>query len=153
MCMAGWGCGSISELRAATPPHRLDIRVYYEDTDFSGVVYHASYLRFLERGRTEFLRALGIHQAAIHAGQAGEAFAFAVRAMRIDFRKPAFMDDIVCVETVAQELGGASVELAQRILRGAEVLVTAQVKVACVAGGRAVRLPAFVRAKLATIVP
>lgn len=148
MCMAGWGCGSISDVMDAATPHRMDIRVYYEDTDFSGVVYHASYLRFLERGRTELLRALGIHQAAIHTGAAGAAFAFAVRAMQIDFRRPAVMDDVVRVETRATAVGGASVELAQRISRGPDVLVTAQVRVAVVAGGKAARLPKAVRAVL-----
>ena len=133
-----------------TTAHRLDIRVYYEDTDFSGVVYHASYLRFLERGRTELLRALGIHQAAIHAGGAGEVFAFAVRSMTIEFLKAAVMDDIVRVETTPAALGGASIDLSQRILRGPEVLLTAQVRVACVAGGRAARLPKAVRAALAS---
>ena len=135
-------------MTAAAAAHRFDIRVYYEDTDFSGVVYHASYLRFLERGRTEFLRELGIHQAAIHAGPADAAFAFAVRSMQIDFCKPARMDDIVTVETWPLDVGGASVELAQRVLRGVEMLVSAQVRVACVAGGRAVRLPPGVRAKM-----
>ena len=129
-------------------PHVMSIRVYYEDTDFSGVVYHASYLRFLERGRTELLRALGIHQAAIHAGHAGEAFAFVVRAMTIDFLKSAAMDDMITVETSAAKVGGASAELVQRILRGADVLVMARVRVACVAGRRAARLPKAVRSAL-----
>ena len=132
----------------AAAPHRLDIRVYYEDTDFSGVVYHASYLRFLERGRTELLRALGIHQAGLHAGTAGQAFAFAVRSLRVEFLKAAAMDDIVTVETSPLALGGASLELNQRILRGPVVLLTAEVKVACVAGGRAIRLPKAVHAAL-----
>jgi acyl-CoA thioester hydrolase len=135
----------------APAPHRLDIRVYYEDTDFSGVVYHASYLRFLERGRTELLRTLGIHQAAIHAGGAGEVFAFAVRSMTVEFLKAALMDDIVSVETTPAALGGASIDLIQRILRGQDVLLTAEVRVACVAGGRATRLPKAVRAALESV--
>jgi acyl-CoA thioester hydrolase len=130
------------------PPHRHVIRVYYEDTDFSGSVYHASYLRFLERGRTELLRSLEIHQAAIHAGHAGPAFGFVVRAMKIDFWKPARMDDVIAVDTDVIRVGGASAELLQRILRGGEVLVTAEVRVAAVANGRAFRMPADIRAKL-----
>lgn len=128
-------------------PHLLPIRVYYEDTDFSGVVYHASYLRFMERGRTELLRDLGVHQQAIHTSAA--PFAFVVRAMQIDFLKPARMDDVLAVETRAIEVGGASAVLAQRVLRGADILVTAEVKVAAVANGKPQRLPPDVRAKLA----
>ena len=131
-------------------PHRHSIRVYYEDTDFSGVVYHASYLRFMERGRTELLRDLGIHQQAIHSGDTDhKPFAFVVRGMNIEFLKAAKMDDVLVVETSAKEVKGASAILAQRVLRGEEVLVTADVRVAAVADGKAARLPAEVREKLA----
>ena len=82
--------------------HFHELRVYYEDTDFSGLVYHASYLRFLERGRTEWLRALGVSQSDTHAT---DALAFVVRQMRIDFIKPAKMDDILRVETGLGLLG------------------------------------------------
>lgn len=126
--------------------HLLPQRVYYEDTDFSGFVYHASYLRLLERGRTEMLRALGVHQGEIHAGAA--PFVFVVRAMSIEFLKPARMDDVVVVETRAAEIGGASMVLAQKLVRGAQTLVTAEVRVAVVAGGKPTRLPKDVRAKL-----
>ncbi|MFT4097379.1 MAG: tol-pal system-associated acyl-CoA thioesterase [Rhodoblastus sp.] len=129
--------------------HRLPIRVYYEDTDFSGVVYHASYLRFMERGRTELLRDLGIHQQAIHSGATDhKPFAFVVRGMNIEFLKAAKMDDMLVVETSAKEVKGASAILAQRVLRGEEVLVTADVRVAAVADGKPARLPAEVREKL-----
>ena len=131
-------------------PHCLSIRVYYEDTDFSGVVYHASYLRFMERGRTELLRDLGIHQQAIHSGESDhKPFAFVVRGMNIEFLKAAKMDDMLVVETSAKEVKGASAILAQRVLRGEEVLVTAEVRVAAVADGKAARLPTEVREKLA----
>ena len=126
--------------------HLLPQRVYYEDTDFSGFVYHASYLRLLERGRIEMLRALGVHQGEIHAGDA--PFVFVVRAMSIEFLKPARMDDVVVVETRAAEIGGASMVLAQKLVRGAQTLVTAEVRVAVVAGGKPTRLPKDVRAKL-----
>ncbi|ACL55761.1 tol-pal system-associated acyl-CoA thioesterase [Methylobacterium nodulans] len=127
-------------------PHRITIRVYYEDTDFSGLVYHASYLRFLERGRTELLRAAGIDQSALHAG--GEGLFFAVRRMTIDWLVPARMDDVLTVETRTAELRGASIILAQRILRGEQVLMTAEVRVAALIGGRPARLPDGLRAIL-----
>ena len=129
--------------------HIFTVRVYYEDTDFSGVVYHGSYLHFIERARTELLRSLGIHQGAILAGQAGDVFGFVVRRMTIDFLKPARMDDELTVETWPAKIGGASVDLAQRVLRGSELLVTADVKVISVDGGRVARLPDWVRAKFA----
>ncbi|MEJ0093346.1 MAG: tol-pal system-associated acyl-CoA thioesterase [Methylocella sp.] len=132
---------------AASAPHRFGVRVYYEDTDFSGVVYHASYLRFLERGRTEFLRALGIEHRAVFAGDGG-GFNFAVRAMTIDFRRAALMDDRLLVETQIEALGGASIEMAQAILREKEILVTAKVRIAVIAGGKAIRIPEEVLVKL-----
>lgn len=127
-------------------PHLLPIRVYYEDTDFSGVVYHASYLRFMERGRTELIRALGVEQGALHDGDT--ALAFAVRRMGIEFLRPARMDDMLNVETAPVLARGATMELRQRVLRGPEELVTANVTVACVGGGRARRIPDALRAKL-----
>jgi acyl-CoA thioester hydrolase len=126
--------------------HSISVRVYYEDTDFSGVVYHASYLRFMERGRTELIRALGIEQRELFDGDA--ALGFAVRRMLIDFVKPAVMDDLLTVETKPTLARGATMELDQRILRGDEVLVTAQVKVACVGGGKARRIPDVLRHRL-----
>ncbi len=127
--------------------HRMQIRVYYEDTDFSGLVYHASYLRVMERGRTELLRELGLCQSALLAGTSGEAIFFVVRAMNVDFKRPARMDDMLCVETVTEEVGGASFALAQKIWRGEELLVVAKVAVACVENGRARRLPPQVKEK------
>ncbi|MGL4325061.1 MAG: tol-pal system-associated acyl-CoA thioesterase [Beijerinckiaceae bacterium] len=120
-------------------PDRLDIRIYYEDTDFSGVVYHASYLRFMERGRTEFLRAQGQDQGAMHEDLNG--LAFAVRRMTIDFIKPARMDDIITVITHPADIKGASMTLDQSVMRGSDILVTAHVQVACVRNGRATRIP------------
>ena len=126
--------------------HRLHIRVYYEDTDFSGVVYHASYLRFMERGRTELIRELGIDQRELFDG--GTALAFAVRSMRIEFLKPAVMDDLLTIETTPVDMKGASMTVAQRVLRGEDALVTAEVKVVCIGGGRARRIPDGLRLKL-----
>ncbi len=127
--------------------HTLPVRVYYEDTDFSGLVYHAGYLRFLERGRTDYLRLAGIDQSALHAG--GEGIVFVVRRMLIDYLKPARMDDILVVETRVAELRGASLVMAQRILRDGEPLVTADVRVAALGQGRPARIPDALRRALA----
>jgi acyl-CoA thioester hydrolase len=127
--------------------HTLPVRVYWEDTDASGLVYHTSYIRFMERGRTELLRSLGLDQRPLLEGAAGAPTFFVVRAMQLDFIRPAVMDDLLRVETRVLELGGASLTLDQRVLRETETLVTAAVKVVCVEGGRAKRLPPEVRAK------
>lgn len=123
--------------------HAIAVRVYYEDTDFSGNVYHASYLRFCERGRSEFLRAIGVH----HAELAREGVAFAVRHMTIDFLLPARIDDLLTVETRVVAVSGARLVLAQSVRRGADRLVDAQVTVAAIRlDGRPTRLPAALRA-------
>jgi acyl-CoA thioester hydrolase len=119
--------------------HVLPVRVYYEDTDFSGVVYHASYLRFLERGRTDFLRLAGVDQSTLHAE--GEGLIFAVRRLAIDFLKPARMDEVLVIETRTEEVRGASLVIAQKIVRDGEVIVSADVRVAAIAGGRPARIP------------
>jgi acyl-CoA thioester hydrolase len=123
--------------------HVMPVRVYYEDTDFSGIVYHANYLCFMERGRTNYLRLIGADHGALWAQALSEApgLAFVVRAMQIEFRKPARMDDVLEVVTVPQEVKGASIMLRQLVLRGAETLVEARVRVACVSGGRARPIP------------
>ena len=127
--------------------HHQPVRVYYEDTDFSGVVYHASYLRFMERGRSNYLRLLGADQRALFEEALKEApgFAFVVRSMQIDFRKPARMDDLLTIVTEPQEVMGASVILHQRVLRDDETLVEARVQVAFVSGGRARPIPKALR--------
>lgn len=126
--------------------HVLPVRVYYEDTDFSGIVYHASYLRFLERGRTDLLRLAGVDQSALHAD--GEGIIFAVRRLLIDYLKPARMDDILQVETRTAEMRGASLTIAQRITRDDDVIVTAEVRVAAIASGRPARIPDPLRERL-----
>jgi acyl-CoA thioester hydrolase len=127
--------------------HIMPVRVYYEDTDFSGIVYHANYLRFMERGRTNYLRLLGADHGALFAQAQNEApgLAFVVRAMQIEFLKPARMDDLLTVETTPQEVKGASIMLRQRVLRAGETLVEARVRVACVSGGRARPIPKALR--------
>jgi acyl-CoA thioester hydrolase len=127
--------------------HLMSVRVYYEDTDFSGVVYHANYLRFMERGRSNYLRLLGADHRALFEECAREApgFAFVVRAMTLDFLKPARMDDVLDVITAPEQVKGASITLRQRVARGVDVLVEAQVKVAFVSGGRARPIPRALR--------
>jgi len=127
--------------------HVMSVRVYYEDTDFSGMVYHASYLRFMERGRTNYLRLLGADQRALFEESEKEApgFAFVVRSMQIEFRKAARMDDVLEVITAHQEVRGASITLDQRVMRGEDVLIEARVQVAFVSGGRARRIPEALR--------
>ncbi|WP_292508824.1 tol-pal system-associated acyl-CoA thioesterase [Methylobacterium sp.] len=126
--------------------HSLAIRVYYEDTDFSGFVYHASYLRFMERGRTELLRGLAGDQSDLHRD--AEGLHFVVRRMVLDYARPARMDDLLDIRTWTSELRGASMHLRQEIRRGDELLVSAEVVVACVRDGRAVRLPDGLRRAL-----
>jgi len=123
--------------------HHQQVRVYYEDTDFSGIVYHANYLRFMERGRTNYLRLIGADHRALfaQAEQEAQSFAFVVRHMSIDFRKPAYMDDILTVVTAPIEVKGASVMLQQQVMRRDELLVQADVQVAFVSGGRARPIP------------
>jgi acyl-CoA thioester hydrolase len=123
--------------------HVMPVRVYYEDTDFSGAVYHASYLRFMERGRTNYLRLLGADQRALFEETEREApgFAFVVRTMHIEFLKPARMDDLLDIVTETEEVKGASITLHQRVMRGDATLIEAHVKVAFVSGGRARPIP------------
>ena len=127
--------------------HVMAVRVYYEDTDFTGIVYHANYLRFMERGRTNYLRLLGADQHALFADAQAEApgFAFVVRAMQIDYLKPARMDDVLEVTTIPIDVKGASITLGQEVRRGDDVLVEARVKVAFVSGGRARPIPKALR--------
>lgn len=117
--------------------HRWAVRVYYEDTDFSGVVYHAAYLKFLERGRTEFLRHLGVEQGRLFA----EGRTFAVRSMQLDFRRSARMDDCLDIVSRIEALGGASIDMRQTVVRGEHVVVAAAVRLGLVGDGRARRLP------------
>jgi acyl-CoA thioester hydrolase len=123
--------------------HVMTVRVYYEDTDFSGAVYHANYLRFMERARTNYLRLLGVDQRGLFEETEKEApgFAFVVRAMTLDFLKPAHMNDLLTVTTVPEEVKGASIMLHQRVTRGEDVVLDAHVRVAFVSGGRARPIP------------
>jgi acyl-CoA thioester hydrolase len=130
--------------------HTMAVRVYYEDTDFSKTVYHANYLRFMERARTNYLRLIGANQRALFEAADREApgFAFVVRSMMLDYRRPAFMDDVLEVQTEPEEVKGASITLRQRVVRGGELLVEARVRVAFVSGGRARPIPKPLRLAL-----
>lgn len=120
--------------------HRFAVRVYFEDTDFSGVVYHARYLHFMERARSDMLARLGIDQRGAH--EVGQG-AYAVTTMNLKFRKPAHFDDALLVTSVATAVRGASCDIHQTVSRNGEVLVEAEVTAAFVSpDGRPVRQPA-----------
>lgn len=122
--------------------HALGVRVYYEDTDFSGAVYHANYLKFCERGRSDCLRLLGIHHHELLGKGADERLMFVVRRLDCEFFKPARIDDVLEVETRFAECAGARLELEQRITRKGEILFGASVTVALIDGrGKPKRLP------------
>jgi acyl-CoA thioester hydrolase len=135
---------------AQSGSHRLTLRVYYEDTDFSGRVYHASYLRFLERGRTEWLRAQGFEQRELADGA---ALVFAVRRIEIDYLRAGLMDDLFAIETRVAAVGGASIEFAQAVLRGDETVVRAIVGVVALSNGRPMRLPRDMRERFSAPQP
>lgn len=127
--------------------HILPVRVYFEDTDASGLVYHASFVRFAERGRTDFLRLLGTDaRRLIDGSESGEPAAFVVRRMSFDFVRPGRMDDLLEVETRVKELGGASVTLDQTISRDGQRLVSAEIVVVLISiSGKPLRLSSAVR--------
>lgn len=121
--------------------HLLPVRVYYEDTDFSGLVYHGAYVRWFERGRTEFLRAAGVHHAELLSRD--EPIAFAVVRLNIGYRRGARIDDALLVRTTYREIKGPRIRIAQAILRDGDLLAEAEVEAACIdLAGRARRPPA-----------
>jgi len=128
------------------------MRVYYEDTDAGGVVYYANYLKFLERGRTEFIRALGIDQSR---WLADTGLAFVVRSINAEYLKPARLDDQIEVVTAVQGLGRAQVTFAQSVRRGEELLLTATVRVACLdlAKGKPAAMPRDLHEQLKSFCP
>lgn len=137
-------CGVIE-----TREHRLPIRVYYEDTDAAGLVYYANHLRFAERARTEMMRCLGQDHATLRKRF---GLAFAVRRCVIDYRAPAHLDDCLEVRTRVTRVGGASLDLEQRILRDDDLLARLEVRLALISSGlRAVRFPDALAAALAPL--
>jgi acyl-CoA thioester hydrolase len=130
--------------------HRLAVRVYYEDTDFTGLVYHASYVRFFERGRSDFLRLAG----ADHVAMAALGTAFALTRLEVDFRRAARIDDALVVATQIALASGPRLRFAQQIERGGELICNATVEAACIdAAGRARRPPSELRRALAPYLP
>ena len=131
--------------------HVLPIRVYFEDTDFSGIVYHASYIRWCERGRSDYLRLLGVHHDQLIAGRGGvsEPAAFVVRRLEIDYLKPARIDEVLEIRTRPGHITAATLNLLQSVWRGETPLFRAQVMVVLVAtSGRVLRVPAGLRGRL-----
>lgn len=135
--------------RWAEDRHVLPVRVYFEDTDFSGIVYHASYLRFLERGRSEFLRQTGVDHADMIKLDGG--LAFAVRRMSLSFEKTATIDDVLEVETWMDEMRGATMKMGQRVTKGGVPVVTAEVQAVVIGqDGKPRRIPDLLRERFRT---
>jgi acyl-CoA thioester hydrolase len=129
--------------------HILPIRVYFEDTDFAGLVYHANFLKFCERGRTDFIRLLGIHHQSLANPEDGEAAVFVVRRIEIDYLKSGRLDDVLEVITRCATIGGASLVLDQEVRRGETVLAKARVTVVLVSkSGKPQRIGNLVRGAL-----
>lgn len=130
--------------------HTLPVRVYHEDTDFTGLVYHANFLKFCERARSDMVRLAGISQTGMFSGEGEqEPAAFVVRHMDVDFLKPARMNDLLEVVTSVDELGGAAMTLLQEVRRDDTVVARLRVKIVLVsASGKVMRLDALVRAGL-----
>lgn len=127
-------------------PHRFHLRVYYEDTDLAGIVYYANYLKFIERGRSEMLRQMGVDQTAI---KDNDGVVFAVRRVEADYLTPALFDDELCVMTQVETITGARITLNQVVTRGTETLFKAHVTlVALQENGKPARLPAIIRSVL-----
>lgn len=126
--------------------HRLTIRVYYEDTDMAGIVYHANFLKFIERARSDWVRGLGVDQRAM---KEEDGHVFVVRRIECDYLAPAHYDDELLVETTTEQVTGVRLTMRQVVRRGAEVLFSALVTVVVVnEAGQPMRLPANIRRQL-----
>ena len=133
------------------PSFTLQVRVYYEDTDAAGVVYYASYLKFLERARTEWLRALGYEQTRL-VQELG--IAFAARSLSAEYLLPARLDDMLTVVSTVESLGRAQLVFAQQVERDGTVLLTSQMRIACFdpVRGKATAIPNGIHGKLKTLI-
>jgi acyl-CoA thioester hydrolase len=130
--------------------HVLPVRIYYEDTDFTGVVYHANYLRFFERGRSDALRVAGVSHTALLEGD--RPTAFTIVRMEIDFRRPARIDDALEVRTLYEQIRGPRLFIRQHIRRGEETICEAVVEAACIdLSGRPTRPSQLLLTKLAPL--
>lgn len=140
--------------RIEASEHVLPVRVYYEDTDFSGFVYHANYLKFCERARSDCLRLLGIHHHELHWHESDGRMGFVVRRMECDFLKPARIDDVLEVRTQMLTIKGARFELDQKVSRDGELLFHGLVMAALVDGnGKPKRMPKAIKLALDKLIP
>lgn len=131
--------------------HVLPVRVYYEDTDTSGIVYHANYLRYFERGRSDFLRMAGVHHLVMLQGK--DRIAWTIRRINVAYLKPARVDDLLHVRTNYMEMKGARLSGHQKVVRGHDILATAEIEAALITlEGRPRRIPADVLEKLSPYV-
>ena len=132
-----------------TPIFSFPVRVYYEDTDAGGVVYHSRYLNFMERARTEWLRSLGFEQDELRHSH---GVLFAVSTLSIDFRRPARFNELLAVTVAVQRRGAASLQIAQEVRRGAETLARAEVRIACLDAERfaPTAIPPHIAARVVT---
>ncbi len=134
--------GNLADDRLNSSPHAYSIRVFYEDTDMGGIVYHANFLKFIERARSDWVRELGIDQNAMRA----EGLVFAVRRVECDYFTAARFDDRLEVRSTVQTVSGARLVMEQQIWRGKELVFSATVTLVCIgAAGQPVRLPANIR--------
>lgn len=133
------------------PSFTLPVRVYYEDTDAAGIVYYASYLKFLERARTEWLRALGFEQTRLVSDM---GIAFAARSITAEYLMPARLDDLLAVVSSVESLGRAQLVFSQRVERGQDVLLTAKMRIACFdpVRGKATAIPRGIHEKLKALI-
>lgn len=126
--------------------HEFAVRVYYEDTDLAGIVYYANYLKFIERGRSEWVRGCGIDQMAL---KASEGIVFAVRRVEADYLRPARFGEDLTVTTRADAITGARIKLSQQVWRGEDLLFDAKITLACLSeAGAPARLPVAIRDQL-----
>lgn len=132
--------------------HRLPLRIYYEDTDLSGAVYHANYVRYLERGRSEFIRAIGASHSSLMS--AATPMTFMVSALDLRFMRPARIDDRLEIRTTVEQVRGARIACRQRIMRGGETILEADVENVCVSlDGRPRRVPAEMLQRMSAYLP
>lgn len=147
--MSEWMSGTVDQ-----GVHRLSVRVYFEDTDTARMVYHANYLRYMERARTELLRLAGVSQYETMHGEGAEVMGFAVKSCHVEFRTPARLDDLLEVRTVNNGVGAAYIDFGQDIWRNETPIAEARVRVVCLDGkGKPRRQPADLIARLKTMLP
>jgi len=133
--------------------HILPVRVYYEDTDAQGVVYYANYMRYLERGRTDMLRMMGLDQREMLAFEQPEDVQFVVRRCELDYHLPAHLDDVLMIHTRIASVGGASLVMTQDVRRDEEILVGAVVKAAVIGqDGKPKRLPKELKQRMNAVI-